>query len=459
MDTKDMQGFFADESEIARDDHVVFTYLIETTLDPDEAAANLCCETSTAQWGRPGRVEDFRPLYAAKAVDVEILDESRTSAFGAAFASGSRFTRARVRIAHPHANFGPRIPNLLTCVMGEGAFFCDGISSIKLMDIEFPDSYVAAFQGPQFGTSGIRKILGVNDRPLFFGVVKPNIGLDPEGFAELAYEAWLGGLDAAKDDEMLSDAPYSPFEKRMKQVGEAIKRAEDATGQKKIFIANITDEVYRLKELHDVAYANGINAIMINAVAVGLSGVRALRRFSSVPVVAHFDCIAPMSRHPIFGVSSAVITKLERLCGCDSIIMPGFGERMMTPEEEVVANAAECTKPLGHIKSSLPAPGGSDWAGTLPQIFEKLRTHDFAMVPGRGVFGHPSGPRAGARSLRQSWEAIVAHVPLDEYAAHHPELKDALEAFGGQRGEGAKKEPPLIRGFTGVGLSLHRSLI
>ena len=51
----------------------------------------------------------------------------------------------------------------------------------------------------------IRKILGVNDRPVFMGVVKPNIGLPPADFAKLAYESWLGGLDIAKDDEMQAD--------------------------------------------------------------------------------------------------------------------------------------------------------------------------------------------------------------------------------------------------------------
>ena len=456
MRPQDVQGFYADESAIDRDGHVVLEYCFETTGDPFETAACLCSESSTAQWKRPGVEEDFRPNHAAKVIGLDSIEESQLSAFGAPAQGGQRFRRARVRIAHPHRNFGSRLPNLLTAAMGEGAFHCHGVSAIKLVDILFPDSYLAGFAGPQFGTSGLRKLLGVESRPLFFGVVKPNVGLDPASFAHLAREAWEGGLDAAKDDEMLSDPDYSPFAERMKLVGEARAAAEQATGEKKMFIANITDEVDRIVELHDIAVKNGINAVMVNVMAVGLSAVRMLRKHSSVPIVAHFDCIAPMSRHPLYGVSTTVITKLQRLSGCDAIIMPGFGSRMATPEEEVIANCAECTKPLGHVASALPVPGGSDWAGTLPTMYEKLRTHDFAMVPGRGVFGHPKGPRAGAMSLRQAWEAVSGKIDFAEHARCNPELAEAIEAFGTKKEDDGLvvrvTDVPTFRGFTGASL-------
>ncbi len=67
-------------------------------------------------------------------------------------------------------------------------------------------------------------MIQVHDRPIFFGVVKPNVGLDPKSFAGLAFEGWRGGLDVAKDDEMLADPDYSPFEKRMRAVGDAAAR-------------------------------------------------------------------------------------------------------------------------------------------------------------------------------------------------------------------------------------------
>jgi ribulose-bisphosphate carboxylase large chain len=463
MDPQEMNGFFADEGALARDDYLFFTYLFETAGDPRAAAASLAREQSTAQWRRPGIDEDFRPHHGAKVVGLEVLDESCASVFQpaqeGAVRGNARFVRARVRIAHPHANFGSRIPNLLTVAMGEGAFFCHGITAIKLVDIAFPNVYIAPFQGPQFGVRGLRELLRVWDRPLFFGVVKPNIGLDPASFAWLAREAWEGGLDAAKDDEMLADAGYSPFEERMRLVGEARRAAEQVTGEAKLFIANITDEVDRMFELHDIAVAHGVGAVMVNAMAVGLSAVRALRKRAAVPIVAHFDCIAPMSRHPFFGVATTVLTKLQRLCGCDAIIMPGFGVRMATSDEEVQANAAECAAPLGALAAALPVPGGSDWAGTLAEMMEKLRTTEFAMVPGRGVFGHPWGPRAGAASLRQAWEAIVRRMTIEELAAERAELREAIAAFGSARHAESPERMvlPAFRGFTGVPILFHHN--
>jgi len=431
MDKKDIQTFFAVEANLRMDEYVVFTYLFETSLDPLEAAARLCRETSTAQWSRPGVDEDFRPKHAARVVSLDVLDESGISAFYTQVEEGKqKFLRVRVRIAHPYHNFGTGLPNLLTVAMGEGAFFSYGITAIKLVDLELPDSYLADFQGPQFGIEGFRRMLDVYDRPFFFGVVKPNVGLDPESFAGIALESWLGGLDAAKDDEMLVDPAYSPFKKRMGLVGSARRKAEDATGERKMFIANITDEVDRLTELHDVAVGNGVNAVMVNVMAVGLSAVRMLRKHASVPIVAHFDCIAPMSMHPWFGVASHVMTKLQRLCGCDVIIMPGFGERMKTPDHEVLKNVSECLDNFGTVSPVLPVPGGSDWAGTLPMMFDRIGSSDFAMVPGRGVFGHPMGPRAGARSLRQAWDAINEGVGMEDYAVDHAELREALKTFG-----------------------------
>src|SRR5262249_55078165 len=204
----------------------------------------------------------------------------------------------RVTIAHPHGNFGPRIPNLLSALCGEGVFFTPGIPLIRLQDIRLPDSYLAGFEGPRFGVAGLRERLQAFQRPIFFGVIKPNIGLPAGPFAELGYQGWLGGLDIAKDDEMLADAAWCPLAERAAALGEARRRAECETGVPKVYLANITDEVDRLVELHDLAVGNGANAVLVNALPVGLSGVRMLRRHARVPLIAHFPLIAAFSRLP-----------------------------------------------------------------------------------------------------------------------------------------------------------------
>jgi ribulose-bisphosphate carboxylase large chain len=373
--------------------------------------------------------EDLRDQFGAKVIELIVekeLDEPSyclpESKFEAVFA-------CRVKIAHPHGNFGPKLPNMLTAACGEGAFYSPGIPVIKLQDIDFPDSFLDHFEGPKFGIDGIRKLLGVYDRPLFFGVIKPNIGLAPEPFADLAYQSWLGGIDIAKDDEMLGDVEWSPFRKRARLLGRARLKSEQETGTPKIYLANITDEVDRLIELHDIAVENGVNALMVNGMTTGLSAVRMLRKHTQVPLVGHFDFIAAFTQIPYFGVHSKLISKLQRLVGFDSIIMPGFGERMKTSDEEVLQNVRECLKPLGEVKTTLPVPAGSQWAGSTGELYKRLETIDFGIVPGRGVFGHPMGPKAGAASLLQGWEAVDKGLTLEAYAQDHPELKAAIEAF------------------------------
>jgi ribulose-bisphosphate carboxylase large chain len=188
--------------------------------------------------------------------------------------------------------------------------------------------------------------------------------------------------------------------------------------------------VDRLVDLHDLAVQNGANAVMVNGLATGLSAVRMLARRARVPLVAHFDLIAPMARVPFFGVSTLVWTKLQRLAGFDAVIMPGFGPRMFTPETEVLENVAACLEPMGALAPILPAPGGSDWAGTLAGVHEKVGSVDFGFVPGRGVFGHPDGPRAGAESIVASWEAIREGRSIADKARESDPLRRAVEAFG-----------------------------
>ena len=431
MQAADNDGFFADARDLVADDYVLLEYYFECSTEPEQAAAHLCSEQSTAQWKRVDVEEDYRPQHAAKVIDLSVEARLEAPSYALDPPVVGAVHACRVRIAHPHRNFGPRLPNLISAVLGEGVYFAPSIPIVKLLDIEFPASFLAHFQGPAFGVAGLRELLQIHDRPLLFGVIKPNIGLPPEPFAELAHEAWLGGLDIAKDDEMLADVEWSPLIRRAELLGAARNRAEAATGVPKMYLANITDEVDRLVELHDLAVARGANAVLINALPVGLSAVRMLRRHAQVPLVAHFPFIAACSRLPHYGVHSRVLTKVQRLAGCDVVIMPGFGSRMMTSEAEVLENIAACLDPgFGDIAPCLPVPGGSDSAATLETVYRKIGHVDFGFVPGRGVFGHPMGPRGGAASLRQAWQAIQAGVPVAEHARECPELRAALTTFG-----------------------------
>lgn len=427
MNAEDVKGFFASRESLDMEQYLVLDYYLETVGDVETALAHFCSEQSTAQWKRVDVDEDFRPVHAAKVIGLDVLGELEQLSYPVKHSESGSIHACRVTIAHPHCNFGPKLPNLLTAVCGEGTFFTPGVPVVKLMDIQFPDTYLAEFAGPKFGIEGLRNVLNAHNRPIFFGVVKPNIGLSPEEFSEIAYQSWLGGLDIAKDDEMLADVTWSSIADRAAFLGKARRKAEAETGDPKIYLANVTDEVNSLIEKHDVAVRNGANALLINALPVGLSAVRMLSDYTQVPLIGHFPFIASFSRMEKYGIHSKVMTKLQRLAGLDAIIMPGFGGRMMTPEEEVLENVEECTKPMGHIKPSLPVPGGSDSALTLQTVYEKVGSVDFGFVPGRGIFGHPMGPKAGAQSIRQAWEAIEQGIPLETYGKTHPELQAMID--------------------------------
>jgi len=433
MNAEDVKGFFASRESLDMERYLVLDYYLETVGEIETALAHFCSEQSTAQWKRVDVDEDFRPVHAAKVIGLDVLGELEQLSYPVKHSESGKIHACRVTIAHPHCNFGPKLPNLLTAVCGEGTFFTPGVPVVKLMDIEFPDSYLADFEGPKFGIEGLRNVLDAHNRPIFFGVVKPNIGLSPEEFSEIAYQSWLGGLDIAKDDEMLADVTWSSIADRSAFLGKARRKAEAETGEPKVYLANITDEVDSLIDKHDVAVRNGANALLINALPVGLSAVRMLSGYTQVPLIGHFPFIASFSRMEKYGIHSKVMTKLQRLAGLDVVIMPGFGGRMMTPEEEVIENVRECTKPMGHIKPCLPVPGGSDSALTLQTVYEKVGNVDFGFVPGRGIFGHPMGPKAGAQSIRQAWEAIEQGIPLETYGQSHPELQAMID-------QAAKKE-------------------
>jgi ribulose-bisphosphate carboxylase large chain len=115
------------------------------------------------------------------------------------------------------------------------------------------------------------------------------------------------------------------------------------------------------------------------------------------------------------------------MAGYDVLIYPGLDSRLKTTETEVLANADACLTDMGGLKQMLPVPAGSQWAGSLKSLYELLGTADFGIVPGRAVFGHPLGPKGGAASLRQGWEAVQAGKTLEEYARDHEELRLAIE--------------------------------
>ena len=375
---------------MTRKNDITLTYRIESSLDPQQTAESLCHEMSTAQWKRPGVNEDLRPVYGAQ-IDSIIVQEDKSFS---------------LTINYPWVNFEGSFAVLWSIIMGEGALYCPGIQKIRLLDINIPEEHLKTFTGPQFGLDGLRSLMNIHNRPFFLGVVKPNLGLKPDDFALITHQAFEGGLDIAKDDEMLVNPSYSPLAERVKKCTLYLEKQNQSSENKKLYLANISDDIKHIKPLYDEAYRNRAGAVMINTFCCGFSALDYVRSFSKLPLVGHFTGMALFERIPNWGVSWKVLVKLQRLAGCDIIIMPGFGERMHSKDEDVLEGVQACLEPWGPIKTALPVPGGSDSAKTLPQLYEKIGHFNFGLVAGRGVFSHPEGPKAGAESLHQAWQEI-----------------------------------------------------
>lgn len=424
------ENYKAKLGELDLEKYTIAEYVFESVVDPEKAVSDLCQEQATAQHRRSFVEEDTRPKYGAKVIELQVLEKDVEPKFVFEFTpKGKKVSVCKAKIAQPWINFGAKIPNMLSALVGEGIYYVDGINSIKILDIEFPKSFLKEFKGPKFGVKGIRKKLEVKTRPLVCSVVKPNIGLSPEQFAEQAYKGLVGGLDMVKDDEMIADTEYSPLKKRLELVMEKLYKAQDKTGEKKGFLANITTEVSEMEELYDfVAEFKGDTFGLLSTMPVGLSACRWIMNKGKFPVIAHFPFIAPFTRHAYYGMSYKLVTKLQRMVGYDGIIMPGFGSRMFTAHEELRENISMCLEE-NSMKKTLPAPGGGIKPELVPKMYEECKTKDFLIITGRGVYKHPLGPEAGAKSFRQAIDAVEKGKTLEEYAETHEELNKALKWF------------------------------
>jgi len=426
------QGLFRFPEGVDSSHYIFATYYLETPLDSHQAAEVLASEQSTGTWMRVEyETEERREKYGAKVVGVHPLphDPGQCHLPTKVPLSG-KVNAAVVRIGFPTINFSPNLSNLVSTVVGE-AYELEAFTALKLLDIELPPSFTQHFTGPKFGVDGLRHILGVYDRPLIGAVIKPCVGLSPEETAELAYQGAKGGLDFIKDDELLADVAYNPVKERVRMVTAALKRAEGENGEKTIYAFNITDRPSRLRELHDIVVENGGGCIMVNVAALGYESLRELSAFTEVPIFAHRVFASAYLRSPYLGMSPEVLNKLWRLGGADMILIGAIGGKVYGSDAEVVASARACNQGFHHLKRSLPASSGGQWAGKLAGNVAAFGHVDFLHLSGGGVFAHPMGAEAGARSLRQAWDAYRQDIPLEEYAGKYPELRAALEHFGG----------------------------
>ncbi|MEM2865557.1 MAG: RuBisCO large subunit C-terminal-like domain-containing protein [Candidatus Hadarchaeales archaeon] len=405
------------------EEYVIATYFLSlpSALDPWDVARALAIEQSTGTWVPvPGETPEVRKKHVAKVVGLYETPYPEVLA-----PTEARERNYVVQIAFPQVNFGKQIPMLLSTVAGN--LMC--WEKIKLLDLRFPKSFLEGFKGPKFGIEGVRKLLGVRERPLINNMIKPCTGFTPEVGARLAYEAAVGGVDMIKDDELLGNPPFNPIEERVPKYMEALDRADREKGEKTLYTVNVTDEASRVLENADRALELGANALMINYLTAGISLLRELAEDPSinVPILAHMDFSGAMYVSPYSGLSSSLLLgKLPRLAGADIVVYPAPYGKAPFMKERYVRIAHHLTFPFHHLRPTFPMPSGGITPSMVPEVMGDLG-RDIVIGTGGGIHAHPMGPRAGARAFRLAVEAAMKGMSLQEMAREHEELRVALQ--------------------------------
>lgn len=411
---------------INHDEYIIATYMVGAgkNVDPIVKAASLGIEQTTGSWVNvPAETPDLREKYASKIIGVyEIPDNENASNLG----DGLRWYI--IRIAFPSVNVDDNLPLLLSTVGGN----ISALPNFKLLDLEFPKSFLAKFKGPKFGVEGVRKALGVYDRPFVNNMIKPCTGYTPDVGAKLFYEAAVGGVDIIKDDELIAgDRAFNKIEERTEKYMAAAAKADAIKGEKTMYTCNITDEAVRLKENAMKAIKAGVNGLLINSFAVGLTNLRALAEDPdiTVPIMSHLCFSAVWYTSPYQGISSNLLTKLIRICGADMVVTPSPYGKFDTQKDKYIKTIISCHSDLYHIKPVLPLFGGGMIPGLVSQTVEDAG-NDCILGVGAGIHAHPMGPAAGGKAMRQAVDATLKNQDLREAAKDHEELKCAIDTWG-----------------------------
>lgn len=411
---------------IDREKFLVATYYCaaKPTTNMLKFAAALAIEQTCGTWLKvPGETPEVRERAIGRVVGVY-----EAPAYQIRIPSDITERHFIIRIAYPWQNFGSQLSMMLSTVIGN----ISSSGKVKLIDLEFPESFLKGFQGAKFGVKGIRDLLGVKTRPLLNNMIKPCIGLTPDKTAELAYEAAVGGVDVIKDDELVCDPPFCRLEDRVKAVMAAIKRADEVKGEKTLYAFNITAPAMQMRENAYRALDAGANALMINYAACGLDTSRMITEDPNinVPILAHSDYTGAQYECEWCGVSGTLIgAKLPRLAGLDMVIaLTPYGKFDMLMDT-FINMGMQMLMPLHHIKPVFPMPGGGTTQGHIEDIVQKFG-NDVMIAAGGAIHGHPMGPAAGARAFRQGIDAICAGGSLEDAGKEYEELGAALKLWG-----------------------------
>ena len=161
-------------------ERIIATYFIETPSKPEKAAEVLAGEQSSGTFvAVPGETAELKERFAARVESVEVVNTVNQPSIPSDKSTATEYHQCIVKVSWSVENFGANLPVLISTVQGN-LYELRQFTGLKLMELDFPESYVKHFRGPKFGIEGCRQLTKVEGRPLVGTIIKPSIGLTPE---------------------------------------------------------------------------------------------------------------------------------------------------------------------------------------------------------------------------------------------------------------------------------------
>ncbi len=380
-------------------------------VDPEEAAAAVAGESSTATWtvvwtDRLTACE----VYRGKAYRVDSVPNQPNQYFA--------------YIAYDLDLFEPgSIANLTASIIGN-VFGFKAIRALRLEDMRIPVAYVRTFDGPPTGIVVERERLDKFGRPLLGATVKPKLGLSGKNYGRVVYEALKGGLDFTKDDENINSQPFMHWRDRYLFCMEAVNRASAATGEIKGHYLNVTAATMEdMYERAEFAKELGSVIVMIDLI-IGYTAIQSMSKWArrnDMILHLHRAGHGTYTRQKNHGISFRVISKWMRMAGVDHIhagtvvgklegdphMVKGFYDTLREPRLSAsLENGLFFDQDWAGLRKVMPVASGGIHAGQMHQLLHYLG-EDVVLQFGGGTIGHPDGIQAGATANRVAVEAMI----------------------------------------------------
>jgi ribulose-bisphosphate carboxylase large chain len=315
------------------------------------------------------------------------------------------------------------ISNLTASIIGN-VFGFKAVKSLRLEDMRIPIAYLKTFQGPATGLVVERERLDKYGRPLLGATVKPKLGLSGKNYGRVVYEGLKGGLDFLKDDENINSQPFMRYRERFLFSIEGVNHASTLSGEVKGHYLNATAATMEdLYERSECAADLGSVIVMIDLV-IGYTAIQSMcywSRRNDILLHLHRAGNSTYARHKNHGMNFRVICKWMRMAGVDHLHagtvvgkLEGDPKMIKGFYKTLLDLRSERELPLGlyfnqdwaSLRKCCPVASGGIHAGQMHQLLHYLGA-DAVYQFGGGTIGHPDGIQAGATANRVALEAII----------------------------------------------------